>query len=116
MSRVRQARSASVRKKATLTFARGGDELIIERHRDREGVILRLILNDTAIRTYRCRDLSAALRWQARMERTFLSFDWSFVGHLPERRRLRSERRRLPRPTDRRRFWTSGYLAGLELF
>ena len=111
----RDNQAAEVPEKALLTFAREADELVLEREIVRDDVVLTVILNDRPLRRYVSRDLSMALRRQAWLERSLIAFEWSFVGHLPERRGRGSGRRRVARPTDRRRFWTSGYVDGIKL-
>jgi hypothetical protein len=99
----------------TWTFAREADELTISRRITRSGVILSLSLNSEAAREYDFPDLSSAMRRQAEIEASLLQFGWSFVGFLPQRRSL-DERRTSHRDTDdRRRWWTNGYLFGIDL-
>ena len=48
-------------------------------------------------------------RFKADMETLLLHTGWSFVGFTPERRN-RGDRRSFPRITERRRWWTDGWL------
>jgi hypothetical protein len=99
----------------TWTFVRGVDELTISRRVCADGVILALSLNESAPHTYAFPNLAAARRRQTEIEGSLIRFGWSFVGYLPQRR-SRDERRGAPRPADdRRRWWTDGYIFGLDL-
>jgi hypothetical protein len=90
------------------TFARAGDELTIVRPAESQGCALIVVLNDSP-RTYTFPDERAMVRFQADMETLLTHTGWSFVGFQPERR-VRPDRRTMPRINERRRWWTDGWL------
>jgi hypothetical protein len=92
----------------TWTFAREADELTIVRTVDSDGCALIVVLNETA-RTFAFRDEVAAVRFQSDMETLLTHTGWSLVGFEPERR-VRRDRRTLPRPNERRRWWTDAWV------
>jgi hypothetical protein len=92
----------------TWTFARAGDELAIVRPSQAHGRLLVVTLNDSS-RTFTFPDEQATVQFQADMETLLTHTGWSFVGFLPERRN-RGDRRSFPRFTERRRWWTDGWL------
>jgi hypothetical protein len=101
-------RRQAVSDSAAWTFARAGDELTIARPSESRGSLLVVTLNDSS-RTFTFPDEEALVQFQADMERLLTHTGWSFVGFLPERR-IRPDRRTFPRFTERRRWWTDGWL------
>jgi len=92
----------------TWTFARDADELTIVRPPHAQERLLIVTLND-APRTYTFPTDAAREQFKADMETLLLHTGWSFVGFTPERRNRR-DRRTFPRVTERRRWWTDGWL------
>jgi hypothetical protein len=92
----------------TWTFARDADELTIVRPHHTQERLLIVTLND-APRTYTFPTDAAREQFKADMETLLLHTGWSFVGFTPERRNRR-DRRTFPRTTERRRWWTDGWL------
>ena len=92
----------------TWTFAREADELTIVRPVDSDGCVLIVALNETP-RTFAFRDERSAVRFQSDMETLLTHTGWSLVGFTPERR-IRRDRRTLPRINERRRWWTDAWL------
>ena len=90
------------------TFARAADELTILRPRNAEELLLVVTLNDSP-RTFTFPSDAAREQFKADMETLLLHTGWSFVGFTPERRH-RGDRRTFPRATERRRWWTDGWL------
>jgi len=90
------------------TFARETDELTIVRRVDSDGCALIVVLNETP-RTFTFQDERATVRFQTDMETLLTHTGWSFVGFKPERR-VRRDRRTLPRTNERRRWWTDAWL------
>jgi hypothetical protein len=101
-------RQQAAHENETWTFARAGDELTIVRPSEAHGRLLVVTLNDSS-RTFTFPDEQASMRFQADMETLLTHTGWSFVGFLPERRNRR-DRRSFPRLTERRRWWTDGWL------
>lgn len=92
----------------TWTFARAADELTIVRPIDSDGCALIVVLNETP-RTFAFRDERTTVRFQTDMETLLTHTGWSLVGFKPERR-IRRDRRTLPRINERRRWWTDAWL------
>jgi hypothetical protein len=92
----------------TWTFARAGDELMIVRPKHSHGLLLVVTMNRSS-RTFTFPSETATERFKADMETLLLQTGWSFVGFTPDRRGRR-DRRTFPRPTERRRWWTDGWL------
>lgn len=90
------------------TFAREADELTIVRPKQSHGRLLLVTMNDST-RTFTFPTETAAAQFKADMETLLLHTGWSFVGYMPECRGRR-DRRTFPRPTERRRWWTDGWL------
>jgi hypothetical protein len=85
-------------------FARGEERLEVRRLPTDDGVLLVIVENGEA-RTHRFPDLAALVPVQSDMERFFLRAGWSLVEFWPEKRGYR-DRRRTPRLSERRRWWT----------
>jgi hypothetical protein len=85
-------------------FARGDERLEIRRVPVGDGVALVIVENGQE-KTYRFADLPSLVRIQHDMERFYLKAGWSLVEFWPERRGYR-DRRRMPRLSERRRWWT----------
>jgi hypothetical protein len=92
----------------TWTFARDVDELAIVRPTDSQGLLLVVTMNDSS-RTFTFPSETATEKFKADMETLLLKTGWSFVGFMPDRRGRR-DRRTFPRPIERRRWWTDGWL------
>lgn len=92
----------------TWTFARAGDELRLVRPKHSHGLLLIVTMNASS-RTYTFTSETATERFKADMETFLLHTGWSFVGFTPDRRGRR-DRRTFPRPIERRRWWTDGWL------
>ena len=92
----------------TWTFVREADELMIVRPVDSDGCALIIVLNDTP-RTFAFRDERTTMRFQSDMETLLTHTGWSLVGFKPERR-VRQDRRSLPRINERRRWWTDAWV------
>jgi hypothetical protein len=90
------------------TFARAGDELMLVRPKYSHGLRLVVTMNDSS-RTHTFTSETATERFKADMETFLLHTGWSFVGFTPDRRGRR-DRRTFPRPIERRRWWTDGWL------
>jgi hypothetical protein len=65
-------------------------------------------MNDSS-RTFTFPSEAATERFKADMETLLLNTGWSFAGYMPDRRGRR-DRRTFPRPIERRRWWTDGWL------
>jgi hypothetical protein len=92
----------------TWTFAREGDELMLARPKHSHGLLLVVTMNKSS-RTFTFPSDAAAERFKSDMESLLLHTGWSFVGFTPDRRGRR-DRRTFPRPIERRRWWTDGWL------
>jgi len=92
----------------TWTFVREADELRIVRPVDSDACALIVVLNDTP-RTFAFRDERATMRFQSDMETLLTHTGWSLVRFRPERR-VRRDRRSLPRTNERRRWWTDAWV------
>jgi hypothetical protein len=92
----------------TWTFAREADELTIVRPADSDGCALIVALNETP-RTFAFPDERTTVRFQSDMETLLTHTGWSLVGFKPERR-VRRDRRTLPRTNERRRWWTDAWV------
>jgi hypothetical protein len=92
----------------TWTFVRETDELTIVRRVDSGGCALIVVLNETP-RTFAFRDEHTTVRFQSDMETLLTHTGWSLVGFKPERR-VRRDRRALPRTNERRRWWTDAWV------
>lgn len=93
------------------TFAKGGDELVVEQWVEGGAVIVILTRsyeagNETR-RTYDFPNERAAEEFHSDLDQSLLQFGWIFIGYLPNRRG-RLDRRRGLRSSDRRRWWTDG--------
>ena len=93
------------------TFAKGGDELIVEQWIEGEGVAVALTRADETgaetVHSYEFADETAADEFHAKLDKALMEFGWSFVGYLPQRRSQEDRRQRL-RSSERRRWWTDG--------
>jgi hypothetical protein len=93
------------------TFAKGGDELIVEQWIEGDAVTVILTRSDEAgtetRRVYDFADERAAEEFRSDLDQSLLQFGWIFIGYLPNRRR-RHDRRSDLRSSDRRRWWTDG--------
>jgi len=76
----------------------------VKRVPDEEGVVLMIVENGQE-RTHWFADLAELIPVQSDMERFFLRAGWSLIEFWPERRGYR-DRRRAPRLSERRRWWT----------
>jgi hypothetical protein len=92
----------------TWTFAREADELAIVRPQESHGLLLVVTMNGSS-RAYTFPSETATEKFKADMETLLLHTGWSFVGFTPDRRGRR-DRRTFPRPLERRRWWTDGWL------
>lgn len=92
----------------TWTFAREVDELTLVRPKHSHGLLLVVTTNGSS-RTFTFPSETATEKFKADMETLLLRTGWSFVGFTPDRRGRR-DRRTFPRPIERRRWWTDGWL------
>jgi hypothetical protein len=92
----------------TWTFARAGDELMLVRPKPSHGLLLVVTMNGSS-RRFTFPSETATEKFKADMETFLLNTGWSFVGFMPDRRGRR-DRRTFPRPIERRRWWTDGWL------
>ncbi len=83
-------------------FGRGSERLTLERRG--EGT-LAVIKDSEPARVYEFGDVIRLTRHQMQMEEFLIHTGWSLQEFFPERRRGR-DRRRFPRLTERRRWWT----------
>lgn len=88
------------------TFRRRGDRLLLRREETPSGVHLVVTENGTS-RSFAFSSLSRLVAFQSDMEAFLVRTGWTFIAFAPERRRGR-DRRRMPRMTERRRWWTDG--------
>jgi hypothetical protein len=91
----------------TWAFAREGDELTLVRPKHSHGLLV--VTMNKSPRTFTFPSETATERFKADMETLLLHTGWSFVGFMPDRRGRR-DRRTFPRPIERRRWWTDGWL------
>jgi hypothetical protein len=81
-----------------------GERLELGRRTTPDGLLL-VVTGQDAPRSYFFRDLQALVAFQRDMEAFLIGTGWRFVSFSPDRRSGR-DRRRLPRLTERRRWWT----------
>jgi hypothetical protein len=85
-------------------FGRGDERLEIRRVPLEDAVLL-IVIENGQQRTYRFSDLASLIPVQSDMERFLLRAGWTLLEFWPERRGYR-DRRRTPRLSERRRWWT----------
>jgi hypothetical protein len=93
------------------TFGRREERLVLRREKTEDGVSLIVTENGTP-RSFPFSDLERLVAFQSDMEAFLVRSGWSLLEFSPERRGGR-DRRRFPRLTERRRWWTDGVGAPL---
>ena len=88
------------------TFRRRDEQLLLQREDTPSGVSLVVVENGTS-RSFAFKDIERLITFQSDMEAFLIRTGWTFVAFSPDRRAGR-DRRRMPRMTERRRWWTDG--------
>jgi hypothetical protein len=88
------------------TFRRRAEQLLLRREETDTGVHLVVVENGTT-RSFAFNDIERLIAFQSDMEAFLVRTGWTFVEFTPDRRSGR-DRRRMPRMTERRRWWTDG--------
>jgi hypothetical protein len=86
------------------TFRRRAEQLSLRREETPSGVNLVVVENGTA-RSFGFSDVERLIAFQSDMEAFLIRTGWTFIAFAPDRRTGR-DRRRMPRMTERRRWWT----------
>jgi hypothetical protein len=86
------------------TFRRRAEQLLLRREATPTGVNLVVVENGTT-RSFGFSDAERLIAFQSDMEAFLIRTGWTFVAFSPDRRTGR-DRRRMPRISERRRWWT----------
>jgi len=86
------------------TFRRRTEQLALRREETSSGVNLVVVENGTS-RSFGFSDIERLIAFQGDMEAFLIRTGWTFIAFSPDRRSGR-DRRRMPRITERRRWWT----------
>jgi hypothetical protein len=94
------------------TFRRRAEQLSLRREETTSGVNLVVSENGTT-RSFGFSDVDRLIAFQSDMEAFLIRTGWTFVTYSPDRRTGR-DRRRMPRMTERRRWWTDSVEKSLK--